>query len=102
MLKNTRLQMIAVLAVGALLGYVAASGKLAVFRAANAEPGNSAVGRISNPSYQENSPAKATDGTCCSGGANKGQLLALADPKPKPVLTNTQANGKKPNILFIM
>jgi hypothetical protein len=59
MLKNTRLQMIAVLAVGALLGYVAASGNLDVFRKATAEPSKSPVGRISNPSYLETSPVKA-------------------------------------------
>ncbi len=102
MFSNTRLQMIAVLAVGGLLGYAAASGNLNVFRKANAEPANSTVGRISNPSYQENRPVKAADGTCCTEGATKGQLLALADPTPKASVTNTQANGKKPNILFIM
>src|SRR5882672_11108899 len=102
MFKNTRLQMMAVLAIGGLLGYVAASGKLDVFRAANAEQPNSIAGRISNPSYQESSPVKAEAGRCCTEGASKGQLLALADPKPKAGATNTQANGKKPNILFIM
>ena len=84
MLKNTRVQMIAVLAIGGLLGYVAASGKLAVFRAANAEPGNSAVGRISSPSSQDSSPVKAANATCCSEGSIKGQLFAMADPKPSP------------------
>jgi arylsulfatase A-like enzyme len=37
MLKNTRLQMIATLAIGGLLGYAAASGKLDLFRTANAQ-----------------------------------------------------------------
>ncbi len=101
MLKNTRLQMIAMLAIGGLLGYVVASGNLDVFRKASAEPSKSTVGRISNPSYQEGSPVKAAAGTCCIGCGTKGQLLALADPKPKAGVTNPQANSKKPNILII-
>src|SRR6266849_5052902 len=102
MFKNTRLQMIAVLVVGGLLGYVVASGDLNVFRKANAEPSNPPVGRISNPSYQESSPVQVAPESCCSEGATKGQLLALADPKPKVGTTNPQANGKKPNIVCIM
>jgi len=102
MIKNTRLQMIAMLAVGGLLGYAVASGNLDVFRKASAEPPNTTPGRISNPSSTERSPVKSVDASCCSEGATKGQLLALADPKPKAGVTNTQANGKKPNIMFIM
>src|SRR5207237_7821341 len=39
---------------------------------------------------------------CCSEGASKGQLLALADPKVKAAVAKVKANGKKPNIVVIM
>jgi hypothetical protein len=94
MFKNTRVQMIAVLAIGGLLGYVAASGKLNPFSRADAAP--LSEGSTSAGTQSDNAPKAA----CCDQ-LNKGQLLALADPKPKANLT-TQANGKKPNIVVIM
>jgi arylsulfatase A-like enzyme len=94
MLKNTRLQMIAMLAVGGLLGYAAASGKLDVFRKANAEPPKQSL------ADKENAAVKAA--ACCSEGSTKGQLLAMADPKPAGLAGKPQAEGKKPNIVFIM
>ncbi len=101
MLNNCKLHAIAILAIGGLLGYVAASGNLDAFRKATAEPSKSTMGRISNRSYQESSPVKGGDTLCCSEGSIRGQLVVMADPKPKPVPANTQANGKKPNILVI-
>src|SRR5207302_5193990 len=43
-----------------------------------------------------------TDGPGCCDGANKGQLLALADPKVKAAVSRAQELGKKPNIVVIM
>jgi arylsulfatase len=87
--------MMAVLAAGALLGYLAASGKLNPFSKADAA---SLPPRTTSTKAELSSAAQAT---CCDG-LNKGQLLALADPKPRPNLSAAQEGGKKPNILFIM
>src|SRR5713226_7102352 len=102
MIKNTRLQMIAMLAVGGLLGYAVASGNLE-FRKASAEPPNTTAGRISNPSYQESSLVKAAAPSCCSEGANKGQLIALANPsvQDNADVKKNGKNGKKPNIVVV-
>jgi hypothetical protein len=78
MFNNCRLQAIVVLAIGGLLGYAAASGKLNVFRTASAE---STQRHLSVPPLvpktelgNENSGADC----CCSEGAPKGRLLAMA------------------------
>src|SRR5205807_699944 len=46
-------------------------------------------------------PSEGT-GACCSEGAGKAQLLALADTKVKKAAARVKAAGKKPNIVFIM
>jgi arylsulfatase len=80
--------MAAVLAVGTLLGYLAASGKLNPFaRAETIQPAAAA--------------ACGARAACCED-VNKGQLVALADPKVKAAVARAEQNGKKPNILFIM
>jgi arylsulfatase len=90
MLKNTRVQMIAVLAIGGLLGYLAASGKLNPFLTATAAPeGTSAVDKTGGPA------------ACCSEGMSKDQLLAKADGKQADG-KQPEKNSKKPNIVFIM
>src|SRR5262249_44768747 len=87
MFKNSRVQMIAMLVIGSLLGFVAASGKLDAFRKANAAPPPSSVAERENGAelvqvrLQKNEAAAAT---CCSEGATKGQLVAMADPNPLP------------------
>jgi arylsulfatase len=96
MLKNSKIQTIAVLAIGALLGYAAASGKLRVWVNANAGPPQQAAVE------KASSSAKAATLTCCSEGLSKGQLVAMADPRVTAAVAKAQANGKKPNILFIM
>src|SRR5437870_657510 len=96
MLKNTRLQMIAMLAIGGLFGYAAASGKLDVFRKANAGPPQPSV------ADKERSSAQATTAPCCVEGAPKAQLVAMADPKVTNTAAKFHAEGTKPNILFIM
>src|SRR6516165_1229026 len=79
MLRNTKVQMAAILAVGALLGYVAASGWLNPFSSASAgpTPGEGAAVKPAGP-----------------GGGG--------DPKEKTTFSGAQQNGKKPNILVIM
>src|SRR5262245_23226397 len=88
MLRNTRLQMMAVLAIGALGGYLAASGRLNPFQKADAAP---------TANRAETGSSEKAD--CCSEGATRGQLLALANTKAAAA---EGQNGKKPNIVFIM
>jgi arylsulfatase len=93
MLKSTRVQMIAMLAVGSLLGYVAASGHFDVFRRVSAGP----------PSQTVSDKGSISCDGCGSEGATKGQLLALADPKVREGIEAAQEKtGGKPNILFVM
>lgn len=96
MIKNTRVQMIAMLAAGGLLGYAAASGKLIGFRNANARPPESVVG------LSENGPVPCDTGACCCEGATSGQLVAMAGANGNAAAAAVEANGKKPNIVFIM
>src|SRR5262245_37531339 len=87
MLRSAKVQMVAVLAAGALLGYAAASGRLSPFLPAGAAPppdGKTTAG----PSE----PGKGEPDTCCDA-LNKGQLLAKADAK------GGGADAKKPNIV---
>jgi arylsulfatase len=95
-MKKSGVQMIAMLAVGGLLGFAAASGRLDVFgRAGDKQPQPSVAGKGSSPA--------GTTAACCSEDLTKGQLVALADPKVKAaVATAQESNGKKPNILFVM
>src|SRR5262249_28789354 len=85
MLRSTRLQMVAVLAAGALLGYAAASGSLNPFPRAGASP-------------QPAEPGGSADAGCCAEGVSKGQLVALAAHNQNVQAKAAQA-GKKPNIL---
>ena len=73
MLKNTRVQLIAVLAIGVLLGYAAASGKLDMFGRASGEQSRQSV------ADKEIFSVEALG--CCSEGLPKGQLLAQVDTK---------------------
>jgi arylsulfatase len=99
MLKNARVQMIAMLAIGGLLGYAAASGNLDLFRKALAEPGNRASVFDTRIPKSEIHRGKCTS-ACCPAGLTDSQLVAMADPKP--TRQEGQQGGKKPNILFIM
>jgi hypothetical protein len=67
MLRSTKVQMIAVLAIGALFGYAAASAKLDVFR------------------------------TGIAASPPKGQLVAMADPQEQAAGVKVEGqNGKQP------
>jgi arylsulfatase len=97
MLKDPRIQMFLVLIVGVSAGYAAASGRLNPFGGAKAAPpaGEPRAGQT------EDAPA-GDQPECCSEGVGKGELLALADPKARTATAKPRANGKKPNIVFIM
>ena len=92
LLKNTKLQFLAVLGLGALLGYAAAFGKLNPFQKADAGPADQPKPAAS--------AAPVAPG-CCSDGLSKAGMLALADHN-EAVAHKAAAEGKKPNILFIM
>jgi arylsulfatase len=86
--------MMAVLAVGVLLGYLAAVGHLNPFQKAGAaSPTGEAAPAASGAAGNGASPL------CCSTSENRGQVLALASAKGSGA---DAANGKKPNILVIM
>ena len=87
MIRNTRVQMLAVLAAGVLLGYLAASGSFGS-RPAEASP-------TVPPITEKSSAAPADKAGCCD--VNKGDLVALAQKVGQP-----GASGKKPNIVVIM
>jgi arylsulfatase len=95
MLKKTSLQMFAVLAIGVLLGFAAASGKLDVLGWASGEPSQPSVGQ------EQRKPASGE--ACCSEGLSKGHLGAKANPRVKESGASAQEkDGKKPNIVMLM
>src|SRR5262245_58873167 len=91
MIRHHRLQMLAVLAVGALGGWLAASGRVPLLSRSDAASPTQA--------------ASPTPAACCDG-ADRGVLLAQANPATTalPILAGQRAadSGRKPNIVFIM
>src|SRR5262245_20411243 len=86
MLK-TRFQVMAVLAAGAMLGYLAAAGNLSVSRSVNAAQANSTADSFA----ADRRPAGKSE-----------LLLAQANPQVAPAQTaRGQAPGKKTNIVVI-
>jgi arylsulfatase len=89
MFRNPRFQMMAVLAIGLLGGYLAASGRFQFpLRAEAAPPATT---------------APTTTAPCCDG-ADRGLLLARADvpvAAALPLAAGQPAGGKTPNILVI-
>jgi len=95
-MKNASIQAIVVLAAGALLGYVAASGSLRLSRSADAATVGAESGRSA-----DSDPVIAA---CCMEGAAKGTLLAKADaetpvkdaaPPPGSPDATTTIDGKR-------
>ena len=98
MLKGTKIQLIAVLAIGGLLGYAFAAGGVNPFQRADA-----AIPEMDSPAVTTKTSRSEDVPSCCVGDTNKGQMLAMADPKVKAAVANAEMQtGKKPNILFIM
>jgi arylsulfatase len=81
--------------IGALLGYVTASGRPDAIHAHSAIAAP-AVGDAPSSRVEADHRQK-----CVSDGASKGQLLARADPKAIAAVAQGQNEGKKPNILVI-
>ncbi len=96
MFRNPRLQMLAVLAAGGLLGYLAAAGPLNPFLRADAAPAASAP----LPSAATRPESDRPGSPCCSEASGTGGLLALARHNAA-VNANAQQAGKKPNICII-
>src|SRR5580700_11518242 len=116
MVKSARVQMIAVAAISGLLGYVAASSRLDVFRRADAGPSEQRAAdkatAVLSPSIglhpngvlqpaieKAKRSVKTVAGTCCAQGSAKGQLIAMAN---NAAVQEQPTSGKKPNIVFIM
>jgi arylsulfatase len=93
MRTKTTVQAAALVALGALLGYAAASGQLRPDWFAKAENPAKA------PAADKPSDA-ASCPDCCSKGVNREQLVALANHNAA-VAANADKDGKKPNILVI-
>jgi hypothetical protein len=91
-LKNVKVQFLLVLGLGALLGYAAAYGRLNPFAKADA-------GTAEQP--KAGAPLDPAAPGCCSAGLSKAGMLALATHN-EAVAEKAAAEGKKPNILFIM
>jgi arylsulfatase A-like enzyme len=91
-MKRTKLQFFAVFGLGALLGFVAATGPSRVFSWFQGQP--TAQAADTNGVGAKEQPG------CCD--VNKAQLLAMAGPNVKVAANRIAADGKKPNIVFIM
>jgi arylsulfatase A-like enzyme len=89
MFKRRNLTAIGLVAVGALLGYAAASGHLSLNRPASAAPPD----RPEATRPAESAPAEPG---CCQEGLPSGVQLVRAGQKDEPA-----KDGKKPNILII-
>lgn len=88
MLRNSSVQMLLALGVGAMLGYAAAAGRLNPFQKVRASP------------PREAQTEEAID--CCSEGGSKSQLLAMTNVEANKAIAGDEKNGAKPNIVFIM
>ncbi len=91
MFRNNRLQLLAVVAVSAAGGWLAATHRLPLLSRSDAAPPAPTV-------------TPTADGSCCEG-ADRGLLLAKANPTTAmlPLMAGHAADsGKKPNILVIM
>jgi arylsulfatase len=91
MIKRSYLAAIGLMALGGVLGYAAASGKLNPFaRADAAPPGEPATAQ---------SVEKVN---CCADGLDKASLLVKAETRGSGANQKADNAGKKPNIVFIM
>ena len=93
MLRRIHVGAIAMMAIGSLLGYAAASGNLSLVHLAKA-------GEPVLTSATEQLAARPGRAATCSDGVNKSELLALAAHNQN-VAAEAEKSGKKPNILVI-
>jgi arylsulfatase A-like enzyme len=97
MQRSAPIQAACIMAIAAVLGYLAASGALNPFRNAQASPN---AGTGSNPVHAARGTS-TTDPAGCSVGVSKHALLAMASPGTETSAAKAQDSGKKPNILVI-
>lgn len=93
MLKSLKVQGLCLVLVGAVLGYVAATGQFNPFQQAKAEPRQQTTQKSSQPCELCNLP-----GSCCPESGSRSQLLAMHNAN---VAAKAQESGKKPNICII-
>jgi len=108
MIRNSKLKVTAVLAVGAMLGYLAAAGRFSLFSNSEAKgrSGEWLESRLQPAPPKVGTPtiggqSTTTDKPACCEDLTEGKLIALADTKPRTASPRTQEGGKKPNILII-
>src|SRR5689334_18466198 len=101
MLKTVRTQMIAMLAIGGLIGYAIASRQPELTARSNAAEASAAP-----VAAKASAVAETTASVCLSEPKPKSELLAMADDNQGGVRVaqspRRSASGKKPNIMFIM
>jgi arylsulfatase A-like enzyme len=93
-MKSLKWQFLVVLGLGALLGYVTAAGPSRVF--------SWFKGPATAQASENNGTEVKNQNGCCDVGANRAEQLAMADPKVQAASARIKADGKKPNIVFIM
>jgi arylsulfatase A-like enzyme len=95
------IQTMAMLAIGAVLGFVAAQDRLPWPPQVSAAPtravGNAVPARLTSDNL---APAVATRPACCTDSSRDANLLAMANHN-LAVVALAQASGKKPNICII-
>ncbi len=99
-MKTSRLQAVTLVALGAALGYVAATAKPGISETARAD----IAAQQQTASALSDSDAKLTS-PCCVNSGTQELLLARADTEVAQASTQKKAapaKGKKPNIIFIM
>ncbi len=105
MKKTTTLQVIALLAIGGLGGYLLASRPQSLVQnTVAAEAGQGTVAQTALPTAEPAalSPASKAPAVCLTEAKSKAELIAMADPRVAQASARIAATGKKPNILFIM
>ena len=97
MMKSFRVQAVAMLAIGGLIGYAIASRHSDLATRSNAAEAIPAV-----PASTTTAAPQARAPVCLTEPKSKAQLVAMADPRVIAASAKIEASGKKPNILFIM
>ncbi len=102
-MKNIRLQALALLALGAGLGYLAAHDGLRQSRAEQPATAGADIAAAPVSTFPVSAPFTAGDAksACCASNLKEELLLAQA-PTKRTASSGSKSSGKKPNIMFIM
>ena len=104
MFKNVKVQMVAVLAIGGLIGYTIASRQSELLsKSVAADNGASALATAPHVAIST-APAKGSEhaAVCLTETKSKSELMAMANPEVAQASVKIAASGKKPNIIVIM